>query len=94
MEGEIVTGEEKFYCVECDRDFTSTVRLLGHHAFEIHKQLHVTAKLREAVAPFLKPQFVEILGGNVQGDDSPLYARNGATLTIGDFRRLQEAFRV
>ena len=48
------------------------------------------AKLGEALIvliPFSQPQFSEELGGNVEGAASIVYARNGAVLRIGDFRR-------
>jgi hypothetical protein len=45
------------------------------------------AALREALEPFAHPDLCETLGGNVQGDDSPVYGRNKAILRIGDFRR-------
>ena len=53
------------------------------------------AKLDEALIvliPFSQPQFSEELGGNVEGAASIVYARNGAVLRIGDFRRAA-AFR-
>jgi len=43
--------------------------------------------LREALEPFAHPDLCETLGGNVQGDYSPVYGRNKAILRIGDFRR-------
>jgi len=43
--------------------------------------------LREALEPFAHPDLCETLGGNVQGDHSPVYGRNKAILRIGDFRR-------
>lgn len=50
-------------------------------------------KLIEAVKPFLQPAFSELLGGNVEGDDSPIYARGSAMLRIGDFRNIQEVYK-
>lgn len=40
-----------------------------------------------ALKPFAHKQFHEELSGNTQGDDSIVWERNGARLTIGDFRR-------
>ena len=45
----------------------------------------------EAAAPFNASPFSMEMGGNVQGGASPIYARNGATLTLGDFRKIQSA---
>jgi len=48
-------------------------------------------ELLEALKPFAHPDLHELLGGNVQGDDSIVFQRNGAFLTIGDFRRASAA---
>jgi hypothetical protein len=82
----------EYYCPECERDLSDAVRLFGEMALDIHKQCHQRDRIRKALEPFLKPQFSEGLGGNVEGDDSPIYERNGAKLTIFDFRRLREIF--
>jgi hypothetical protein len=66
--------------------------LLGELALDVHRAAHERDRMRKALEPFLKPQFSEVLGGNVEGDDSPIYERNGAKLTIFDFRRLREIF--
>jgi hypothetical protein len=47
--------------------------------------------LVEALRPFAHPDLAQLVGGNVQGDYSPVLGRNTAVLTIGDFRRAQEA---
>jgi hypothetical protein len=44
-------------------------------------------RLREALEPFSHKDLCAILGGNVQGDDSPVFWRNKAILKLGDFRR-------
>jgi hypothetical protein len=45
------------------------------------------AEQREALKPFAHPEFSRRLGGNEQGDESPLYGRNGVLLLLGDFKR-------
>ncbi len=49
------------------------------------------AELLAALLPFSAEQFSTPYGGNVQGDESPVYARPPAILTIGDFRRARAA---
>ncbi len=51
----------------------------------------VNAKLVAALLPFCAEQFATPYRGNVEGDDSPVYARPPAILTIGDFRRARAA---
>ncbi len=46
---------------------------------------------RGALAAFANPKFCETLSGNVQGDKSPIYERNGAVLKLGDFNRAAAA---
>lgn len=48
-------------------------------------------ELREAVRPFTHPDLCSTLSGNRMGDDSPVFGRNNATLTLGDFRRARRA---
>ena len=48
-------------------------------------------ELSEALEPFSHPDLHLIFGGNVQGDNSPVFQRNKAMLTIGDFRRAADA---
>jgi len=49
--------------------------------------------LRKALHPFVHPDLCCELGGNVQGNDSPIYARNKAILTLGDFRAARSALK-
>lgn len=53
-------------------------------AFEIER-------LRAALRPFAHPDLCKALSANTRGDESPIYGRNGATLTLGDFRRAAAA---
>lgn len=46
--------------------------------------------LVEALEPFDHPDLRKIFSGNAQGDDSPVFGRNKAILTIGDFKRLHQ----
>lgn len=59
---------------------------------EVESQLSAAtareAALRGAIQPFLHPDFRRTLGGNTVGDDSPVFGRDSALLTLGDFRRL------
>lgn len=48
-------------------------------------------RLREALAPFSHPDLSEKLGGNHKGDESPVFARNKALLTLGNFRQARAA---
>jgi len=47
----------------------------------------------KAVKPFTHGELCELLGSNAQCDDSPVFQRNGAILTIGDFRRARVALK-
>lgn len=51
------------------------------------------AKLREALRPFAHDAFQDALSGQIQGDDSPMWGRQGQVLTLGDFRRARAAIR-
>lgn len=44
-------------------------------------------ELEEALRPFAHPDLGEILGGNVQGNESIVFQKNKAFLKIGDFRK-------
>jgi hypothetical protein len=48
-------------------------------------------RLVDALRPFAHDDLQSELGGNVQGDSSPVYGRNRATLTLGDFRKARAA---
>lgn len=48
-------------------------------------------RLREALRPFAHPDLCKQVSGNKQGDDSPVFGRDKATLTLGDFRRARAA---
>jgi hypothetical protein len=43
--------------------------------------------LREALAPFTHPDLCRATSGNIEGDKSPVFGRDKATLTLGDFRK-------
>jgi hypothetical protein len=43
--------------------------------------------MAEALKPFSQSGFQDAFGGNVEGDDSPIFERQGCRLTLGDFRR-------
>ena len=43
-------------------------------------------RLMAALVPFAHPDLCKLTGGTAQGADSPLYARDKATLFIRDFR--------
>ena len=47
-------------------------------------------KLEAGLRPFAQEGFQAALGGNVQGDDSPVYGREKSVLTLGDFRRAKK----
>ncbi len=48
-------------------------------------------KLRVALQPFARPEYQDALGGQVEGDVSPMFGRNGHLLTLGDFRAARAA---
>ena len=50
-------------------------------------------RCRDALRPFAHPALSRLLGGNVQGDESPVYGREDALLKIGDFKRAAEALK-
>ena len=54
----------------------------------VHAQVDA---LVEALLPFAHPDLAQIVGGNVQGDRSPVFRKNAAVLTIGDFSRAKQA---
>lgn len=49
------------------------------------------AALRAALEPFSHDDLCEQLGGNVQGENSPIFGRNRAVLVLGNFRRARAA---
>ena len=65
-------------------EFYSQVCLLKKENADLRAQLEEALIV---LIPFSQPQFSEELGGNVEGAASIVYARNGAVLRIGDFRR-------
>jgi hypothetical protein len=48
-------------------------------------------RLREALKPFTHPDFRKVMSNNVEGADSPIFGREGAILTLGDFERAAKA---
>jgi len=44
------------------------------------------AELRAALMPFARDDFCIALGGNVEGDASPVFMRNKSLLILGHFR--------
>lgn len=49
------------------------------------------ARLRAALAPFGHPDLSKRAPSNVMGDDSVVWARDNAEITLGDFRRARAA---
>lgn len=49
--------------------------------------------LEKALQPFSHPDLSQMLSNNVQGEDSIVFQRNDAILTIGDFERAKVALR-
>jgi len=49
------------------------------------------AALRVALEPFAHDDLCEQLGGNAEDNASPVYARNRAMLTLGNFRQARAA---
>lgn len=50
-------------------------------------------RLREALEIFAHPDLGEKLGGNALGDDSIIFQRNRAKITLGDCRRAARAIK-
>jgi hypothetical protein len=44
--------------------------------------------LEQAARPFAHPDLMRVLVGNVNGDDSVIFVRGEATITLGDVRKL------
>ena len=47
--------------------------------------------LKAIIKPFAHPDLSKMLGGNAEGDKSPVFQRDKAMLTIGDFKKAKEA---
>lgn len=54
---------------------------------ELATQSATIERLRKGLAPFAHPDLSKTLGGNIEGDASPVFGRDKAKLTLGDFRR-------
>ena len=50
-------------------------------------------KLRDALKPFSHKDLSEMHSGNAMGDDSIVFQRNKAVLTIGDFKQAKELLK-
>lgn len=50
-------------------------------------------ELETALKPFAHPDLSEKLTGNIQGDDSPVFGRNRALLTLGHFRAAHDVIK-
>ena len=62
----------------------------GDDLDNIERIAELEAKLDEALtalAPFAHPDLCEQLGGNVEGDESIIFKRNKAPITLGDCRK-------
>jgi hypothetical protein len=59
---------------------------------EIERLKAENAALVKALAPFIQDGFQSTLGGNAQGDESPVYGREKSLLRLGDFRRAKAAY--
>lgn len=66
-------------------------RLVERLTAELAEARAEVERLRAALLPFAADEFQAALGGQIQGDDSPAWGRNGAILTLGDFRRARAA---
>lgn len=49
------------------------------------------ARLRAALKPFTHEDLCAQLSGNAEGNASPVFGRNKAILTLGDFRKARAA---
>lgn len=68
-------------------------RFVDEQNAELIRLREQLAKVREVIKPFTWPVFHELLGGNIQGDSSVVFARNKGQLLIGDFRRAYEWYK-
>jgi hypothetical protein len=60
--------------------------------FSSHDRLtDEVGRLREALKPFTHPDFRKVMSNNVGGADSPIFGREDAILTLGDFERAAKA---
>lgn len=51
------------------------------------------AELVEALKPFAQDDLSIANSGNIQGDDSPVWGKDGAMLKLGDFRRARRLYQ-
>jgi hypothetical protein len=60
-------------------------------AADIEGLVERVEQLEKALKPFCHPDFRRLLSGNVQGLNSPVFGRDRAYLTIGDFVQANDA---
>ena len=93
----MITEDETLKCDFCGQSNTGEYYpVTGNHVLcqDYEQKLSaLRAQLAEAVEalkPFAHPDLSEILAGNTVGEESIVYVRNNATLTVKDFRRAAE----
>ena len=69
----------------------AAVRLADKYEDEITKLEAHNAAMRAALVPFAHPDLAKVVEGNVQGQESPVFQKNGAILKIRDFTAAQHA---
>jgi len=75
---------------ELPEDIDKTISTVKSAMQHIKDQETKIQGLVEGLEPFDHPDLRKIFSGNAQGDDSPVFGRNKAILTIGDFKRLHQ----
>ena len=66
--------------------------------FEMHpigtaKRLDIIDEMLKTLKPFAHPDMHKLLSGNNMGDESIVFQRNKAVLTIGDFRKVADIIK-
>lgn len=78
--------------IERWRDSNNRLRSeMEHQSLRANTAEADNAALRAALEPFSHDDLCEQLGGNVQGENSPIFGRNRAVLVLGNFRRARAA---
>jgi len=76
---------------ECEQCSYTDLNSYGHSRTKIISKLREKiTDLEKALEPFAHEDLSILLGGNVEGDNSPVYQRNKAKLFIRNFKLAKE----
>ena len=87
------------YCHGCSSKMGSATATLQKEVRRLRRELRkiktaplpTNEEIAEALEPFAQAGFSRILAGNVEGDESIIFERDGCKLRLGDFRRATAA---